>query len=217
MMLKKSYYLGSVRIFKNPVLEYFSHIHPATPLVCYIPIVVYFFYQSLRATSLFTTLSFFVVGLLIWTFVEYTLHRFLFHFEFKGKIGSRIHFLIHGVHHDYPQDGTRLVMPLLVSIPLAFLFYFLFKFVFSPYHYASFSGIVLGYVCYDSLHYAFHHFPMKGKISSFLKKYHLVHHYLNPDSGFGVSTPLWDFVFRTVEKPTDQVLELDKPTIQNIA
>lgn len=209
IMLGKSKYPDSVRIFKNPVLEYFSHIHPATPLVCYIPVVVYFFYQSLQMTSLLTTFSFFMAGLLVWTFVEYTLHRFFFHFEFQGKVGNRIHFLIHGVHHDYPKDATRLVMPLLVSVPLAFLFYFIFKLVFSPYHESIFSGMVLGYIFYDTLHYAFHHFAMKGKIFSFLKKYHLVHHYLNPDSGFGVSTPLWDFVFRTVEKPTDQVLELE--------
>jgi sterol desaturase/sphingolipid hydroxylase (fatty acid hydroxylase superfamily) len=140
----------------------------------------------------------FFFGVLLWTLLEYTIHRWLFHYEPRTETGKKIHFLVHGVHHEYPRDRTRLVMPLLVSIPLAVGFYFLFKFIFGVYYLSAFSGLVFGYVCYDSIHYATHHFKMRGKISGFLKEYHLKHHYNDPNSAFGVSNPLWDYVFSTV-------------------
>jgi len=118
--------------------------------------------------------------------------------EPKSEAGKKIHFLIHGVHHDYPRDSTRLVMPLVVSIPLAVTFYFIFLLVFGPYYLNAFGGLVLGYICYDSIHYATHHFPMKRGIAKFLKEYHLKHHYVSSDTAYGVSNPLWDYVFGTV-------------------
>ena len=105
---------------------------------------------------------------------------------------------MHGVHHAYPRDGTRLVMPLIVSAPLAVIFYFLFKAVFGKYYLITFAGLVLGYVCYDSIHYATHHFPMKKGLGKWLKEYHLKHHYVDSTTAYGVSNPLWDYVFGTV-------------------
>ncbi len=189
----------SVRLFKNPVLEYFSHIHPATPVVIYIPIVLASLYFGAGRSGLLITVMLFAGGALLWTLFEYTFHRFVFHFNPKSEIGKKIHFLSHGVHHDYPRDRTRLVMPLLVSLPLALMFYFLFQGAFGYSAYLQFfAGFVFGYVCYDTIHYATHHFKMKGRIGNYLKEYHLKHHYVNPDSGYGVSNPLWDYVFATV-------------------
>ncbi|HEY5122735.1 MAG TPA: sterol desaturase family protein [Ignavibacteria bacterium] len=189
----------TVRLFKNPVMEYFSHIHPATPLFVYIPIVTvseYFGFMQIDKISygILNTL----LGIFIWTLLEYIIHRFAFHFTPKSDKGKKIHFLVHGVHHDYPRDSTRLVMPLLVSIPLAVIFFFLFKWVFSMYYLNTFSGLVIGYLAYDSIHYATHHFKMKSGIWKFLKEYHLKHHYAGENSAYGVSNPLWDYVFRTV-------------------
>ncbi|MCE1166146.1 MAG: sterol desaturase family protein [Bacteroidetes bacterium] len=189
----------SVRLFKNPVLEYFSHIHPATPVVVYIPAVIVILYYGIQRISFLGSLILFFAGVVVWSLFEYVFHRFAFHYNPKSELGQRIHFLSHGVHHDYPRDRTRLVMPLLVSIPLALFFYFVFSFVFGYSYYLSvFAGFVFGYVCYDSIHYATHHFRMNGKVGNFLKEYHLKHHYVNPDAAYGVSSPLWDFVFYTV-------------------
>lgn len=188
----------TIRLFKNPVLEYFSHIHPATPVVVYTPVIIVAFYFGVVATNVGVSILTFVIGVFLWTLLEYTIHRWLFHYEPISDLGKRIHFLVHGVHHEYPRDRTRLVMPLLVSAPLAIGFYFLFKAIFGVYHLPVFSGLVFGYVCYDSIHYATHHFKMNGKILRFLKEYHLKHHYNDPNSAFGVSNPLWDYVFSTV-------------------
>ena len=188
----------TVRLFENPVLEYFSHIHPATPVVTYVPVVAITLWFSVQAVTIVATAGCFLAGLLLWTLTEYVIHRWAFHYHPTSAFGKKIHFLVHGVHHDYPRDATRLVMPLLVSIPLAILFYFAFKMAFTEFHYAVFSGFMLGYVAYDFIHYATHHMKMETGIGRFLKRYHLKHHYNDEHTAYGVSTPLWDYVFGTI-------------------
>jgi 4-hydroxysphinganine ceramide fatty acyl 2-hydroxylase len=188
----------TVQLFKNPVLEYFSHIHPITPVVVYVPVIIITTYLGFSKAGILPGIISFISGVFLWTITEYSIHRWAFHYEPKSERSRKIHFLVHGIHHDYPRDATRLVMPLLVSVPLAFLFYFLFSWLFGVYYLAAFSGFVLGYVSYDSIHYATHHLPMKGKVGNFLRVYHLRHHYEDDRTAFGVSNPLWDYVFRTV-------------------
>lgn len=188
----------TIPLFKNPVLEFFSHIHPVTPIVVFVPVIVWTIVLSFSAVPLIETLLVFVAGVLAWTLTEYVIHRWAFHMHPTTKLGKQVHFLVHGIHHDYPRDSTRLVMPLLVSIPLAVVFFFAFKMVVTPHHYALFAGFLMGYVSYDSIHYATHHFPMTTRIGRFLKEYHMKHHFLDEHTGYGVSNPLWDFVFNTV-------------------
>jgi len=122
----------------------------------------------------------------------------LFHYVPKGKIGARIHFIFHGVHHDYPNDAMRLVMPPAMSVPLAVLFYFLFKFIFGEVIMLPFfAGFVSGYLFYDISHYAIHHINFKNKFWLQLKKHHMFHHYKDSKNGFGVTSNLWDKIFRT--------------------
>lgn len=188
----------TIRLFKNPFLEYFSHIHPATPLFVFIPVIIATFYFGAQEIGILNGVISLFAGILLWTLMEYVIHRWAFHYHPKSETGQRIHFLVHGIHHDYPRDATRLVMPLLVSIPLATLFFFLFKLSFGTFYLSIFSGFVLGYISYDSIHYATHHFKMEGKIGKFLKTYHLKHHYGDEHTAYGVSNPLWDYVFGTV-------------------
>lgn len=188
----------TIPLFKNPVLEYFSHIHPVTPLVTFIPVAAITAYYSVVAVGTVMTVSLFIAGVLFWTLTEYVLHRWVFHYHPKSEIGQKIHFLVHGIHHDYPRDSTRLVMPLLVSIPLAVLFYFAFVGILGTYANGSFFGFIVGYMVYDSIHYATHHLPMKSKFGRFLKTYHMRHHYQDSDTAYGVSNPLWDYVIGTV-------------------
>lgn len=188
----------TVRLFKNPILEYFSHIHPITPVVVFIPFALIFLYMSFISVGILNTVFLFIVGVLMWTIFEYAFHRWAFHYHPKSMLGKKVHFLVHGIHHDYPRDRTRLVMPLLVSVPLALLFYFIFQSLFGAYYYTMFSGFIIGYVAYDSIHFATHHMTMKGKIGKFLKEYHLRHHYNDEHTAYGVSNPLWDYVFSTV-------------------
>ncbi len=195
----------TVRMFESDWLEFFSHVHPATPIVLYTPLIAYFLYVALaqRRLSILAVAGLFVAGILTWTLLEYVIHRYLFHYEPKTRIGKLMHFVIHGVHHDYPNDATRLVMPPVLSIPLAVVFYILFALLFGRVAPAISAGFAFGYVCYDSIHYATHHFAMKRGVLRWLKEYHLRHHYRDDHAGFGVSSPLWDYVFRTTRKPDD--------------
>jgi 4-hydroxysphinganine ceramide fatty acyl 2-hydroxylase len=192
----------TVRMFESDFIEFFSRVHPVTPLLLYMPVVGYMLYVSLwqRKLSILTVAGLFLVGVLLWTLLEYLIHRYIFHYEPKTRLGKRLHYIIHGVHHDYPNDARRLVMPPSISIPLAFFFYGLFLLIFGRLAPPVFAGLVIGYVCYDMLHYATHHFPMKRGLWLWLKQYHLRHHYKDDQVGYGISSPLWDYVFRTTRK-----------------
>jgi len=192
----------TVRMFRSDFMEFCSHVHPATPLVLYLPLISYMLYDAFawRNLSFLVVGLLFVVGVLAWTLLEYVIHRWIFHYEPKTGWGRKLHFIVHGVHHDYPNDGTRLVMPPVLSIPLAIIFFVGFALAFGRYAPAISAGFGFGYVCYDSIHYATHHFSMKNPVGRWLKQYHLRHHYHDDGQGYGVSSPLWDYVFRTTRK-----------------
>jgi sterol desaturase/sphingolipid hydroxylase (fatty acid hydroxylase superfamily) len=192
----------SVRMFKSDFMEFFSHVHPVTPLVIYLPFIGYLLYVAFwqKELSILAIAGLFVLGMLMWTLFEYIIHRLAFHYEPKSRWGKRLHFIVHGVHHDYPNDARRLVMPPSISIPVAALMYLLFTIAFGRFAPALSAGFAFGYVCYDSIHYATHHFSMKRGILLWLKQYHLRHHYQDDHAGYGVSSPLWDHVFGTTKE-----------------
>ncbi len=190
----------TVRMFKNDLLESLSRVHWTTPLVMYIPIILYFLYRSYFVLNLTgkDIVLLFLFGIVIWTFTEYTLHRFVFHYQPKSEFGKKIHFIIHGVHHDYPKDSKRLVMPPSVSIPLALFFYWLFTLLIGTILiFPFFAGFLTGYLFYDTTHYAVHHFNMHSKLWLAIKNHHMKHHYQDSNKGYGVSQPTWDYVFGT--------------------
>ena len=193
----------SVRMFKSDFLEMFTKVHWSVPLIVYIPVISYFVYQAVQAPeiTLANGLGLFIGGLFFWTIAEYVVHRWVFHFTPKGEFMEWLHFTVHGVHHDYPNDSKRLVMPPALSIPLALAFFYLMKFVLGPVLVApAFVGLVFGYLCYDMLHYAIHHANFEGQLWNELKAHHLKHHFKDPDAGFGVSSPLWDIIIGTTYK-----------------
>ena len=193
----------TVRMFESDFMEFFSHIHPSTPVVVFLPIIIWMIWLASTVNNLSTLsiVGLFLLGVFFWTFIEYVLHRFVFHYEPKTNLGKRLHFMLHGVHHDYPQDSTRLVMTPAVSLPLAAFFYGVFWLAFgSHYVNAIFAGMSFGYVCYDLIHYATHHFKMDSSVGKWLRQYHLRHHYQDETTKYGVSVPIWDYVFGTVGK-----------------
>ncbi|MCF0052273.1 sterol desaturase family protein [Dyadobacter sp. LJ53] len=198
---------GSSRMFKNNLFESLSKVHFSVPLFIFIPVIVYFSWKSLQPGGLvwydfvLTVLG----GLFVWTFTEYFMHRFVFHFSPKGKWMERIHFIFHGVHHDYPNDSKRLVMPPSVSIPLATGFYFLFAIFMDEFRVAAFfSGFMTGYLFYDMSHYALHHANFKSPFWKKLKKHHMEHHYADSEKGYGVSSDFWDRIFKTKESKREK-------------
>jgi dihydroceramide fatty acyl 2-hydroxylase len=190
----------SVRIFKNPVLDLFSRVHWSIPLVFWVPVVIVSLYKGFTSgVSLLASILLFTAALGFWTLAEYMLHRFIFHFHPTTALGKRISFLTHGVHHDYPNDSKRLVMPPLLGAPLAAIFYLAFYYVLGErYVYPFFAGFITGYLIYDMMHYAIHHAKSSNPFLQEMKTHHMVHHFNDAESGFGVSSKLWDIVFRTL-------------------
>lgn len=185
----------SVRMFKSDFFESLSKVHFYVPLIVYIPIIGFLIWKSLAGVAMpfLIFCGWMVLGLMMWTLSEYFLHRYVFHFYPKSKLGQRIHFIFHGVHHDYPNDAKRLVMPPSASIPMALALYVLFQ-LFLPEDtgYAFFSGFLMGYLIYDMTHYALHHANFKSNFWKKLKKHHMLHHYSDPTKGYGVSSTIWD-------------------------
>ena len=197
-----------IRLFKSNFLEFFTHISPVAVVVIWLPVMVLFMLLEVLSGRPATygvlyLVAGFVVGAFLWTFSEYTLHRFLFHFEAKSEAAKRIFFLFHGVHHAQPQCKTRLVMPPVVSVPMSLVMYAILYLIFAVVlglpHWVGpvLSGFIAGYLFYDLTHYATHHFPMRAGMWKWLKRYHMMHHYKSPNQRYGVSSPLWDYVFGT--------------------
>lgn len=191
----------TTRMFESNFVERFSRIHPATPFVFWIPVILTVLYRSASRHDLgaLATVGVFAAGTFAWTLAEYLLHRFVFHWTGETAFAKRFHFLIHGVHHDFPRDKDRLVMPLGASIPIGIIFYALYYVLLGqrigePF----FAGFVFGYLGYDGTHYAVHHFRQATRVGKWVKRHHMRHHYADHDGGFGVSTPLWDLVFHTM-------------------
>jgi sterol desaturase/sphingolipid hydroxylase (fatty acid hydroxylase superfamily) len=192
----------SVRVFKNSFMERLTHVHPLTPLMVWGPIILWLLWDSLITLELnpWQVGGLGLAAILSWSLTEYLLHRFIFHLEMDTPLGERFHFLVHGLHHVDPIDPTRLVMPPALSIILGILFYNLFYFIFGPLWVEPFFAFFLvGYLCYDYIHFAVHHFQPRTKIGKMLRHSHMQHHYVSPHARWGVSSPLWDYVFGSLE------------------
>ncbi len=189
---------ASPPMFESRVLDALSRVHPVVPVVIFLPAIVGMGAWGLEYLSIFAVLALAVGGYALWTLFEYWLHRIVFHFEPEDGLGARMHWIIHGVHHDHPNDPMRLVMPPAVSVPLAAavfgLLYLIFGHRWSP---AIGAGFFTGYLIYDMMHYYLHHFRPHGRLGRMLRERHMRHHFQDDTRGFGISAPYWDEVFRT--------------------
>ena len=190
-----------VRLFDNDLLEALSRVHPVTPLVLYLPVgmVLIWFSVTRFDTSALAFIMYAVGGAAIWTLTEYVLHRHLFHLDSENPRLKRLIYIIHGIHHDYPNDSRRLVMPPSISLPVGVAVFLLFWLIagMAPALPLLF-GFGFGYLCYDMGHYATHHLPMRKGFLKVLRDNHLRHHYETSERAYGVSSPLWDWVFGTL-------------------
>lgn len=192
---------ASPPIFKSRFLDFFSRVHPSIPAIIFSPAIVAMEWLGAeRGFAAWELALLTLAGLAIWTFSEYWLHRLLFHWEPDNPIGRRMHFIIHGVHHDHPNDRMRLVMPPAASIPLAILFFLAFRLIFGDAVFGIFAGFLIGYLIYDYTHYYVHHFVPKSDFGKRLREQHMRHHFQDHRYGYGVSTTFWDVVFRTLPK-----------------
>jgi sterol desaturase/sphingolipid hydroxylase (fatty acid hydroxylase superfamily) len=191
---------ASPRMFDSDLLDKLSRVHPAVPVVIYVPEIAVLLGLAISAgaTSALGLVGLFVGGYLLWTLSEYWIHRVIFHFEPEDGFGARLHWIIHGVHHDHPNDPLRLVMPPSVSVPLSSLFLVAFWAVLgTPLWYGFGAGFIAGYLIYDMTHYHLHHHKPTTRTGKRLRELHMRHHFQDDTTGFGISAPYWDSAFGT--------------------
>jgi sterol desaturase/sphingolipid hydroxylase (fatty acid hydroxylase superfamily) len=191
---------ASPRMFDNDFLDRFTRVHPAVPAIIFGPAILALAVVGADRLGV-AMIAWALGGYAFWTLTEYWLHRVVFHFEPDHPIGRRFHFIIHGVHHDHPNDPLRLVMPPSASLPLAAGFLALFWLVLGSGRWAAFgAGFLAGYLAYDMLHYHVHHHVPTTRLGRRLRELHMRHHFQDHERGFGVSAPYWDHVFGTAPK-----------------
>ena len=200
MEFQKIHNKGQAQIFRNNYLEYLTKTHPLVIWGIYLPILIFLPYYSIKTLE-FSGLNVFLIfisGTIIWTLVEYILHRFVFHYHPDTEKGKRINYVLHGNHHEYPRDKERLFMPAAPSLIIASMFFFVFYLIVGKNVFAFFPGFMLGYLIYGTMHFAIHAWNPPFKWMKGLWRNHHLHHYKHGDMGFGVSSTFWDHVFGTM-------------------
>ena len=191
---------GTHQLFSNPILEKLTRTHIAVPVTIFIVYAIALAVWNVRFTDLpaGTTIVLFFAGWLTFSWVEYQVHRHVFHLSTYNTWRKNFQYIVHGVHHHYPKDKDRLAMPPLLSITIATILLIILKLVLGDYVFAFLPGFLVGYASYLLIHYMVHAYPPPKNIFKALWKNHSVHHYKRGDLLFGVSSPLWDYIYGTV-------------------
>ncbi|MEO6837687.1 MAG: sterol desaturase family protein [Ginsengibacter sp.] len=199
MKFEKIHNKGQAQLFKNQYLEYLTKTNPLVIWGMYLPAIILLPYYSFRHLDYsFLSISLlFIFGIFFWTFFEYLMHRFIFHWASDSARAQRIIYLLHGNHHEFPRDKQRLFMPPVPSLIIASII-FLFMYAFMRENsMVFFPGFMLGYLVYGSMHYAIHAWNPPFKWMKPVWRNHHLHHYKSDAKGFGVSTHIWDVIFKT--------------------
>lgn len=193
----------ALRVFVSSFVERgFATSHPILPGIWFGAFIVYGLVVPFTNPSVGVArgLALYTSGILLWTLIEYVLHRWVFHLKPTSPESKWRQFMMHGYHHQFPNDKMRLVAPPLMSWPLAALFAVIFRSALGPnLWWTLFGGTAAGYLAYDWIHYYTHHFRPTTALGKFLRKNHMIHHFGNPRMNHGISSPLWDFAFGTFQ------------------
>jgi len=189
-------------LFENPLLERLSKSSPLLTILTYGSIVLVFIYLHVAygpSQPLLQTIGIYLSGIIFWTFAEYIIHRYVFHWITESSFVKKFHYSVHGYHHEFPRDDTRVFMPPVAGIILSSLFLGIYYLLLGNYGFIFSAGFINGYLFYSSIHYSTHAFkPPKSRWLKKLWRHHNLHHYRFPDKAFGVSSPFWDYVFGTM-------------------
>jgi sterol desaturase/sphingolipid hydroxylase (fatty acid hydroxylase superfamily) len=193
---------GTRQLFENPVLEKLTRTHISIPLSIFVVYSTSLLYWSITHTTLtvWATVGMFFLGLFTFTWVEYITHRYVFHMKTYSELRKKIQYTMHGVHHEFPKDKDRLAMPPLLSVTISTVLLLLFRLVLHDLVFAFLPGFLVGYACYLSIHYMVHAFQPPKNFMKKLWVNHSMHHYRDGDMIFGVSSPLWDYVYGTIRE-----------------
>ncbi|MFD0976512.1 sterol desaturase family protein [Salinimicrobium gaetbulicola] len=200
--LKRPRHKGSPQLFKSPFLEKLTHTHISLPLIIFGGISGFLIYYGIieKGFEVPEMVFLFAAGLFFFTLVEYLMHRYLYHIPATTERKKKIAYTMHGVHHDYPKDKSRLAMPPVLSLLIASILFVIYRAVLGDLVFGFLAGFLLGYALYLAVHYSVHAFRVPNNFLKLLWHHHSIHHYREPDRAFGVSSPLWDIIFRTMPR-----------------
>ena len=192
---------GQARLFRNDYMEMMTKTHPFVIYCIYFPAIAFMLYTGVVKRGIPAGLEaiLFFSGVLFWTFFEYLMHRYLFHMIVDSPRAKKFVYTMHGVHHEYPRDKERLFMPPVPSIIVSSIIFVIMYGLMGWKALSFFPGFAFGYIAYGSMHYAIHAYAPPKFLKALWRNHHL-HHYKAPEKGFGVSSVLWDIVFKTVPK-----------------
>jgi sterol desaturase/sphingolipid hydroxylase (fatty acid hydroxylase superfamily) len=140
-------------------------------------------------------------GVLTWGLIEYGLHRLVFHFDAQSEKGRKLVYGMHLSHHTDPKNMDDLFASLRLSLPLALGYCLLAWAVMRSWQSMVylFIGLTAGYCYYEFMHYQAHHRSPRLRLFRYLKKYHLLHHHQTSALHFGVTSPVFDYLFGTFQ------------------
>lgn len=195
-------------LFDSPYLEVFTKTAWWVIPLIWVPVTLMIFLYSIlyQGMNLGNAIVCYLIGIFLWSLLEYILHRFVFHIDYNlpdNKYMLVLHYLLHGIHHAFPMDHNRLVFPPTLAIGIMYTLFKIYQLLFDEFACPFFAGTMTGYIAYDLTHYFLHHVTPSSEYFKFLKKYHVMHHYKSPELGFGVSQHFWDKVFGTMINPED--------------
>ena len=189
-------------LFRSRWLDALTRTPPFVPYVLVGPVIAWLMYGAAASSAALLSIAALVVaGVLGWTLVEYLMHRFLFHYRPRSSRGRIASFLVHGHHHLHPDDRLRITATPVQFGSLALLAGGVLRLALGPTLYApALAGFLLGYLAYEAIHFSAHHGRPHTAIGRALRRHHLRHHHETPRAAWGISSPLWDWVFRTLPR-----------------
>lgn len=186
-----------IRLFRNDFLERTTMVSPVAFVLTWAVMLALAVYASWGAASLIESVGLALFGAFLWSLFEYAMHRFVFHMKLTSNLGRAFLFLSHGNHHTQPNDAKRNIMPPLVSVAICGTVWLVLYILAGPFGSTIFIGFGIGYVIYDSVHYAVHQFPLRHGLLGQLKRHHIRHHYAHEEGNFSITAIFWDRVFGT--------------------
>jgi sterol desaturase/sphingolipid hydroxylase (fatty acid hydroxylase superfamily) len=174
------------------------------------PVTILFTTYSLTVILLAFTfhtgyaITYLALGVVVWTLLEYLVHRYILHGPFPdgpGLLKHRAHTFfdtMHADHHQRPWDGMY-INGYLDSIPFAGLFVAV-SFLLTPYYKAPVlvAGLLQSYVLEEWIHYSVHFCRFKSRYFQYIRFHHWYHHSRRGSAqGFGLTSGLWDRISGT--------------------
>ncbi|NUQ26406.1 MAG: sterol desaturase family protein [Saprospiraceae bacterium] len=202
----------SVPLFQNKWLDKLTRTHIAVPVTFFFVYAAGLLYYTTITTelTLLTISMLFAGGAILFTFVEYNVHKRLFHAPPDASDQrKKITYTVHGIHHDYPKDKQRLAMPPAMSVTISTVLLIVFRVTLGQYAFSTLAGFMVGYALYLVIHYSVHIFRPPNNFVKYLWVNHAIHHYSEEGVMFGVSSPFWDYVYGTIPKKMHRRSDLE--------